>query len=305
MSFTNKKILIVGSNGYLGSNTAYQLLEYGADVRLADISETSLVPTDRYSQIDFSDSAGIREVLEGVDIVFFFAGKTGDAQIGFNEPDQFIIVNEITLVNLLNVIKDFRKKPKIIFPSTRLIYKGSDLPITENSELVPKSVYSVNKLACENYLRIYSDCYGIDYTIFRISLPYGSIVDQQRISYGVMSFLVNLAQKKQPLKIFGQGNQIGSLIHIQDLVEILIHGGLLEQTNNETFNVGGPDHLEMGQVVRLIAGTFDVPVIHVEWPEISKKTDQGNLIFDSTKIVELMNYRYKNNFLGWLNQVKQ
>jgi UDP-glucose 4-epimerase len=304
MSFTGKKILIVGSNGYLGSNLAQRLIDEGVDVKLADLASNSILKSEFYTQIDFSDIEKIKVILDDVDVVFFFAGKTGDSQLGFNQADQFIIGNEVTLVNLLNVIKEFKKKPKVVFPSTRLIYKGSNLPISEYSELDPKSVYSVNKLACEKYLKIYSDCFGIEFTIFRISLPYGNLVNQERVSYGVMSYLVSLAQQKQTLKIFGEGNQIGSLIHIYDLVEILIRGGLHEETTGEIYNVGGPDHLEMGKVVELIAGTFEAPVQKVEWPEISRKTDQGNLIFDSSKILRLLNFSYKNNFLGWLDQVK-
>jgi UDP-glucose 4-epimerase len=305
MYFMDKKILVVGSNGYLGSNLAQRLIDKGFFVKLADLAINSFLESEFYTQIDFSNIGRIKAILSDIDVVFFFAGRTGDSELGFNQADQYIISNEVTLVNLLNVIKDFKKKPKVVFPSTRLIYQGSNLPLNENSELDPKSVYSVNKLACEKYLKIFSNCYGIDYTIFRISLPYGSLVYQERISYGVMSYLVSLAQQKQTLNIFGKGNQIGSLIHIDDLVEILIRGGIHEESNGEIYNVGGPDHLEMGKVVELIARTFEAPVQKVVWPEISRKTDQGNLIFDSSKILTLLNFSYKYNFIEWLNQVKQ
>jgi UDP-glucose 4-epimerase len=305
MSISFKSALVVGSNGYLGSNLSYQLIEMGVKVKLADISENSIISSNHYSQIDFTDRAGIREILKDIEIVFFFAGKTGDSQLGFNQPDQFILGNEVTLVNLLNVIKDLEIKPKVIFPSTRLIYQGSESEIDENSILDPKSVYSVNKLACENYLKIFGNCFDIDYTIFRISLPFGSIVPQYRLSYGVMSYLVNLAMNKQPLKIYGDGKQIGSLIHIQDLVNILIYASSNSETNNQIFNVGGPDHFQMGEVVKLIASKFDVGFENVNWPDISRKTDQGNLIFSSEKILNILDYKFKFNFKEWLNQIKQ
>ena len=304
MSVSFKSALVVGSNGYLGSNLSYQLIKIGVKVRLADISENSIIPSNHYTQIDFTEKAGIVSILKDIEIVFFFAGKTGDSQLGFNQPDQFILGNEVTLVNLLNVIKDLEIKPKIIFPSTRLIYQGSDSEIDENSKLEPKSVYSVNKLACENYLRIFGNCFDIDFAIFRISLPYGSIVPQNRLSYGIMSFLVNSAMNKQPLKIYGDGKQIGSLIHIQDLVNIIVNASSSSETNNEIFNIGGPDHFEMGEVVKLIASKFDVDVENVNWPDISKKTDQGNLIFNSEKILKILNYSFQYNFKEWISQVK-
>ena len=304
MALSKRRILVVGANGYIGSNLAQQLLNDGEDVKLTDLAEESILNYDNYFQIDFSDSNGLKELIENIDFIYFFAGRTGNSTEGFNQADEFIVGNEVTLVNLLNIIKEQEHKPKIIFPSTRLLYKGSDQLINEKSELEPKSVYSINKLACENYLKIYGDCFGIESTVFRISLPYGSLVDQQRVSYGVMSFLVNRAQQGEELFVYGEGTQKGSLIHISDLVEILILGGLNEKATGETYNVGGPDHMAMGKVVELIANKYTVPVSKVDWPEISRRTDQGDLVFDSSKILQLTNYAYKQRFLTWLDQTK-
>ncbi len=304
MGNTKPKVLVVGSNGYIGSNLSQRLIEKGFDVRLTDLSKKSQINSKAYHQADFSDLSSIEKLVDGIDLIYFFAGKTGNSEEGFNNPQDFISGNEVTLVNLLNVLKDKSSKPKVIFPSTRLLYQGSEQLITENSPLEAKSVYAVNKLACENYLRIYNENFGIDYTIFRISLPYGTFVQQDHVSYGVMSYLINRAREGNALFIFGEGKQKGSFIHIKDLVELLILGGLSNDTVNEVFNIGGPDSLEIGTVVESIGNKFGVDVSHKEWPEVSRKTDQGDLVFDSSRLLNLLDYTYTNSFATWLNQTE-
>lgn len=299
------KILITGANGYVGSHLSQSLIDLGKDVRLTDIAATSILSYPNYIQVDFRNEGSIRSVISDVDTIYFFTGRTGNSREGFEEPSSFIEGNVITLVNLLKVVKDMEKKPRIIFPSTRLLYEGKEGLITEDSAMNPKSVYSINKMACEQYLKIYGDCFGIDYTIFRISLPYGKLIKDDRVSYGIMSYLVDQARGKNELYIFGDGKQKGSFIHIEDLVQILIKGGLHQLTKNQTYNIGGPDNVEMRFIIQKIADKYNVAVKVVEWPEEAKLTDQGDLVIDSSRILDLIGYKYKFSIEKWLNQIEQ
>ena len=78
---------------------------------------------------------------------------------------------------------------KIVFPSTRLVYKGKDEPLLENDTKEFKTIYSINKYACEQYLKMYSDVFDIRYCIFRICVPYGSLLDGVS-SYGTAEFFI-------------------------------------------------------------------------------------------------------------------
>lgn len=302
---TFPKILITGANGYIGSNLAYNMLKEGFDVRTSDLSDNSLVKGVEYVQCDFTDAHQIANVIKDIDYIYFFTGKTGNSEEAFDNPDNFIVGNELTLVNLLNVLKSEKIKPRIIFPSTRLMYKGGEaIPLDENAETEAKCIYAVNKIACESYLHLYQINYGIDYTIFRISLPYGSNVEMGHVSYGVMAYLINRARNGNELLIYGNGAQKGSLIHINDLSKLLIQGGMHSETKNQIFNIGGPDHLEIGETVKSISKHFDVQFKHTEWPGVFQSTDQGHLIINSKKLIGLLNYKYKYQFQEWLNQLK-
>lgn len=297
------KILITGANGYLGSNLAYRLISNGADVRLTDLSDHCMLEGVDYRPCDFLVPEQIEKVIAEVDIIYFFTGRTGNSMEGYDRAADFVLGNEVTLLNLLNVIRTLEKKPKVVFPSTRLIYHGGiEHPINEKGTLNPKSIYAVNKWACEAYLQLYAENFGIDYTIFRISLPYGSNVPMENISYGAMAFLLNRARNGEPLKLFGEGSQYVSLVHIDDLSQILIQGGIHPSTNGRIFNVGGPDAMTMREVLEAICKTFDVDLLNEDWPEIIRNADQGSLIISSDEILNLLGYTFETNFLAWLNR---
>lgn len=301
---TKKKILITGSNGYLGSHIAEKLIKDGNNVILSDISKNSIIDCPNYIQDDLLKPKKLIDILKDVEIIFFFTGRTGPADDSFKNPHEFILGNELTLVNLLKEVRILKKKPRIIFPSTRLIYKGSEVSsIDEDSCLEAKTIYAVNKIACENYLDLYQRCFDINYTIFRISLPYGSFIKSDKISHGVMSFLLNKAQKGEDLSIFGSGEQVGTFTHIKDLVNMLVLGSFNPETINKSYNVGGKNELNMKEVINAISNKYNVNASFVPWPDVSFFAEHGDIIFDSSKLKKEIDYDCKYDFFEWLERI--
>lgn len=297
------RILITGSNGYLGSNLALHLSEQGFTPILSDRAPESLIQGFEYRSCDFLDLDQIRACTKDLDFIYFCTGKTGNSAEALKDPGAFVSGNELTLVNLLNCIKDLNPKPRVIFPSTRLLYKGgSEDALHEESPLSPKSVYSNNKLACENYLRIFAENFGVEYTIFRISLPYASRISMEHVSYGVMAYLLKRAEGGQELEVFGDGEQLVSLVHIDDLSEILLQGGMHPGAGNETYNIGGPDSMRMLEVLEAIATRYQVPLKQIGWPDGMKSSNQGHLRLSSDKIVGLLDYQFRHRFLDWITE---
>ena len=299
------KILVTGSNGYIGAHLGNALIAKGFQVILSDLQSLSIIRHPDYFQEDLVNPKILHELVKDVDLIFFCTGKTGTEKEGFNSPSEFVLGNELTLVNLLEKLVKTSSRARVIFPSSRLLYKGcSGVKLREDSELNVKTVYAINKLACEKYLEAYNKCFGIDYTIFRISLPYGSLLELNRLSYGVLSFLVSRAKNGGDLKVYGDGTQKRSLIHIEDLIEVLILGALSPKAKNKIFNIGGPDIMEMGNIICSIAQHFKVPCSQIPWPDVSLLVESGDTILDSSRIDAILNYKYKHSFFEWLNKQK-
>ena len=75
-------------------------------------------------------------------------GKTGTIT-GFGNYEEFIDINEKALLNILNEYRNQHSSAKIIYPSTRLVYRGDDMPLKEDAVKEFKTIYAINKYACE------------------------------------------------------------------------------------------------------------------------------------------------------------
>ena len=294
-----KKIAVLGSNGYIARNLIYILLrDYpGYEICTYGIETNSVDHLDNYVSVDMTDKESVKKIDLSCDIVFMLVGRTGSAD-GFDEYDSFIDINERTLLNLLKEYRRQESKARIVFPSTRLVYKGSKVPQCEDAEKEFKTVYAINKFACEKYLEQFCKIYGVKYTVFRICVPYGTLIPGAS-SYGTAEFMLAKAVKGENISIYGDGQVRRTLTHMEDLCTIMLKGAFSEKCENDVFNIGGEDY-SLIEMAKLIAEKYDVGVDLISWPDISLKIESGDTVFDSSKLDGRVNYERIHRFNEWI-----
>ena len=295
---------IIGANSYIGRHIAHLLLRDNQSVKLYDKDVVSVDNIKDYQKIDFKKPKTLFTIDEDINVLYFFSGLTGTDK-SFTRFENFIEVNEFALLRLLNILTLRKSKTRIVFPSSRLVYKGKKgTPLKEHHKKEPKSIYAVNKISCEQYLKIYNECFGINYTIARICVPYGNLLDET-YSYGTIGFMLSRAKNGNDISIFGDGSQKRSFIHIEDLANMLISLGSNPKTKSEIFNIGGPDSLSILEVATLIAKKYNVKIKYIKWPELALRIESGDTIFDSGKIERLLNYQYLFRLQKWVKSLNQ
>ena len=170
------KVAIIGGKGYIGKHLVYYLKHRDIFPMVYDVQE---LDESNYKKIDITNPDSVASIDLNVDYIFMFAGLTG-TYAGFDKYQLYNTINEIGLLNLLDTIRNSEYRPKIIFPSTRLVYKGVDKALKETDEKETKTIYAVNKLACEGLLHAYKASFDIPYAIFRICIPYGNLISTDR-----------------------------------------------------------------------------------------------------------------------------
>ena len=186
-------VIVFGANGYLGRHLALHLKDNHIDFLPIGNSTHSADNYENYLQIDITNKKEVEQLNFDVETIYIFAGLTGTT-VGFDQYQEFILANEIGLLNILNHHKNCKSKARIVFPSTRLVYKGQkDVFLSEDAEKEALTIYAQTKLACESYLKIYQYNFGITYTIFRICVPYGNLINES-YSYGTLGFFLNNAR---------------------------------------------------------------------------------------------------------------
>lgn len=277
------KCAIIGSKGYIGKHLEYYLKQKKNDVVCYDVVESEDV---NYHRCDLTDFESVRRIIDlKVDYIFMFAGLTG-TYVGFDKTNIFVNVNEMGLINLLNCIRESKYRPKIIFPSTRLIYKGADKALKEDDEKETKTIYAVNKIACENLLYAYRQNFDIPYTIFRICVPFGNMFSDD-YSFGTIGFFIRQASNDRRITLYGDGSIKRTFTSMHDLCKQIVEVGMERVSDGEIYNIGGHTY-SLRNAAEIIASYYKAEISFISWPERDLKMESGSTYFDSSKIERVM-----------------
>lgn len=282
-----KKIAIIGGNGYIGKHLAYFLREKGIHPMLFDLQEKTSLSGFDYKPCDITSKCFWESFQpDEFKAIYFFSGLSGP-EASFHEAESYVNINEKGLLLLLQrMISLGEMAPKILFPSSRLVYRGGS-SVNEESVLEARSVYAANKLACEGLLSAYHHRYGIQYTVLRICVPFGNYLDK-KYSYGTLGFFVKNVMEGNPITVYGNGETIKTYTHIWDICEIFLR---LEKHNDAigVFNAGGHDY-SLKNVAEMVAERYHGKVEYIPWPSNASKIEMGNISLDATKLARLIGF---------------
>ena len=296
------KVQILGSNGYIGKNFTHFLgSQNNIELELFDVQHESIHKHLKYTFLDISDNSQVSKIKFDSDFIYTFSGLTGTGA-GFDKYEEYLKVNELGLLNILNTLKEQNYKGRIIFPSTRLVYKGfKDTSLKEDSEKEFKTPYAINKYACEQYLKMYNNRFGLNYSVFRICVPYGNLASNE-YSFGTVGFFLNKASKGENIALYGDGSQKRTFSHVSDICKILLKASNNEQILNDVYNIGG-ETLSLFEAANIVADKFNVKVELADWPQIDFKLESGDTIFDSNRLDIITGVSYEYKFKEWVNSL--
>jgi UDP-glucose 4-epimerase len=264
----NKKILLTGGAGFIGSHLFERLIKNSNYVRVIDnfsSSETEknfLEITKNYdikkdydlSRGDLADYSILTNATSNIDIIFHLAAIPGVRISIQNAP-------KVTKNNILSTVNVFEKAlksdiEKVVIASSSSVY-GNPLytPVDENHPKNPISPYAVSKLCCEMYADYYFREYNLPVTSLRFYTVYGP---RGRPDMAIRIFFSKI-MKNDPIKIFGDGSQIRDFTYISDIVDGLILASEIKQSSGEIFNLGCSNPIELNQLIEKIYEIADRP----------------------------------------------
>ena len=253
------RVLVTGGAGFIGSHIVDELITQGHTVSVVDdLSEgncDNLNPDARLFNVSVNDAEGLARAFAEAkpDVVSHHAAQIS-VRNSMYDPTHDAQVNIIGSLNVLQCAVKHDAE-RFIFASTSVVYaKPSHLPMDETHPLSPESVYGVSKLSVENFIRLYSDTYGIKHKIFR----YGNVFGPRQNPHGeagvVAIFTGQFMRGEQPT-IFGDGSKTRDYIYISDIVSANI-AALAAEGDNDTYNIArgiGVSDFEIFDAVRAAA----------------------------------------------------
>jgi len=296
------KAALIGANGYIGKHLAFYLSQKGWDVHGYGRNEKGSSHLTSYNKLDVRIRDDFDNFNSEVDFVFYFSGLTGTYK-SFTEYESYIDVNERGLVHLLDKLRLTGSKARVVFPSSRLVYKGiENTPLREDAEKEFKTIYAITKWFGEKVLEQYAAYFNIPFSVFRICVPYGNLFDDA-YSYGTIGFFLTKAKKGEEISLFGDGRLKRTFTHVEDICQQIYLGILNKDSLNAVFNIDGETY-SLKEVATSIAKKYGVRVVHTQWPETDAKLESGDTIFDAGKLQNMIRQPLKNNFSSWLREIK-
>ena len=258
--------MVTGGAGFIGSHIVDALINDGHETAIVDDlsggSRDNVNSHARIHQVDITQLDALEAVFadERPEIVNHHAGQT-NVRRSVSDPSHDAIVNVIGSINLLRLCVKYDVR-RIVFASTSAVYSEPEyIPMDELHPIRPKSAYGVAKYTVENYMRLFSDIYGLRYNVFRYGNVYGPRQDPSGKAGVIAIFTEQLLNGTRP-SIFGDGAKTRDYLFVKDVVDanVLAMEGLAE---NQTFNLGHGTEvsdLEVFHAVRRAAGVAIEPV---------------------------------------------
>lgn len=299
-TFKNRRVLITGGLGFIGSNLAIRLVELGADVHLVD----SLIPEyggNLFNIADIKDKVGVnisdvrdeysmRYLVQGQDYLFNLAGQTSHLD-SMQDPYTDLEINCRAQLSILEACREYNPDIKVIFASTRQVYGVPDyLPVDEQHPLRPVDVNGINKAAGEWYHILYNNVHGIRTCALRLTNTYGPrmrVKDARQTFLGI--WLCLLLQGK-PFEVW-DGHQLRDFNYVDDVVDAMLLAAASEDANGKVFNLGGGDVVSLKNLADLLvelngSGKYNVR----PFPAERKRIDIGDYYADYSQIRKVLSW---------------
>lgn len=299
----NNRILIIGGLGFIGKNLYLNLKENNFDT-VDILNNTELNPKDPFAKLfrnkliigSIENNTLLKKIIPEYDVIFSLAGLSG-ASKSFEHPIIDIDINLKGHINILEACRKSRKKIKVIFPSSRLVYGTPEyIPVDEKHPIKPVSIYAINKYTAEQYYLLYSQLYNINAIVLRISNPYGPYQSFRNHNYGILNNFIHKALNHKSIEIFGDGKQKRDFLYITDLTGLLAQFIQSEDLPNKIFNIGSHNPVELIETVKIIKKYVpNLDYKNVQWPEIDKKIETGDYISDISRAISELKWEPTTN----------
>lgn len=293
--YSQKKIVVTGGLGFIGSNLAVRLVELGARVTVVDSlvrgcggNHYNLHPVEadvRLIERDIAEAAEFRDEIAGSDLIFNLAGEISHIH-SMRYPQRDARLNASAHLAFLQECVRAAPGIRVIYASTRQIYgMPRYLPVDETHPVQPVDFNGIHKFAAHSYHLMWSHTGELDAAVLCLTNIYGP---RMALDAPCQGFLNNFSRKLvqgEVLEVFGDGLQLRDPLFVDDAVEAFLQLGLLPRLPSRAYNLGGPEPLQLRHIAELASRAADVaPPVFRPFPPELRAIDIGSYYTDATRI---------------------
>ncbi|SNB45037.1 NAD-dependent 4,6-dehydratase LegB [Geobacter sp. DSM 9736] len=300
MELKNRKILVTGADGFIGSHLIEELVRRGCDVRAfvlynsfnswgwLDHSEVEIRKSLDVFSGDIRDPHGIKEAMKGCDVVLHLAALIA-IPYSYHSPDTYVDTNVKGTLNVIQAARELGVE-KVVHTSTSEVYGTARfVPITEEHPLQGQSPYSASKIGADHIAMSFHTSFGTPVSIIR---PFNTYGPRQSARAVIPTIISQIASGSRKIKL-GSLHPTRDFNYINDTVEGFIAIAESDRSVGEVINVGSNFEVSIGDTVRTIADIMDVS-IEIETDDVRLRPERSEverLWADNRKALEVTGWQ--------------
>jgi dTDP-glucose 4,6-dehydratase len=264
MNWHGKKVLVTGSDGFIGSHLAERLVDLGANVRALvlynsfnswgwlDTVDRETLKNVEVIAGDIRDPHDVQEMVKDIEIVFHLAALIA-IPYSYRSPDSYVDTN---VKGTLNILQAARKcsVEQIVHTSTSEVYGTAQfVPITEEHPLVGQSPYSASKIAADQFAVSFHRSFDLPVTIIRPFNTYGP----RQSARAIIPTIISQALSGKKMIQIGNVRPTRDFTYVGDTVEGFIKAAEHKDTIGKTINLGSNSEISIGDLAEKISSLMD------------------------------------------------
>lgn len=299
MTWSAKKVLVTGADGFIGSHLVERLVAVGADVRAfclynsngslgwLDTADAEVRQKLDVRLGDIRDARCAEEACQGVDTIFHLAALIA-IPYSYTAPESFLDTN---IKGTLNLLEGTRRAGcrRIVCTSTSEVYgTPSTLPIRETHPLIGQSPYSASKIAADKLCEAYYHSFALPVVTLR---PFNTYGPRQSTRAVLPTLLVQLLSGKREVKL-GRLDPRRDLTFVADTVEGFLRAGEVDGIEGEVIQLGTGRTVSIGELFETACRVVGVSaaVVHDQIRVRPKGSEVEVLQSDPAKAKQLLNW---------------
>jgi NAD dependent epimerase/dehydratase len=300
MELKNKKVLITGADGFIGSHLVERLLEEGCKVR-AFVYYNSFnswgwldsFPKEKLAQLeiiagDIRDPHGVKNAMKDIEVVFHLAALIA-IPYSYHSPDTYIDTNVKGTLNIVQAAKELGVE-RVLVTSTSEVY-GTALyvPIDEKHARQGQSPYSATKIGADYIADSFYRSFGVPVTIVR---PFNTYGPRQSARAVIPTIITQLLAGKNEIKL-GSLHPTRDLLFVKDTAKGFIEIAKSDATIGEEVNIAMQEEISVGDLAQKLINQINgnAKIITDEQRFRPEKSEVERLFGSNKKIKELTSWK--------------
>lgn len=291
-----RRVLVTGSDGFIGSHLVERLLDLGAEVRAFvyynswnSIGWLNDTPERIRSSIeifpgDVRDAERVRQALSGCDVVFHLSSLIA-IPYSYHAPRSYVETNVIGALNVLEACKASDRIVRLVHTSTSEVYgTAQHVPIDEDHPLVGQSPYSASKIAADQIALSFYRSFNLPVVVAR---PFNTFGPRQTARAVIPTIASQLLTGCETLKL-GALSPTRDFSYVTDTVEGLIALADCDRALGQVVNIGSGEEKSVEAAARFLMDVCgrEVPIICEEERTRPELSEVNRLLADTSRIRE-------------------